>query len=311
MTTAPLKQSESSQLLSLWNRSVPYDQLQERVLREKIWGDTGFREDLSLVVHLGREPIAFAMGVVRETVVERRGYIKLLAVAPEHRRHGIARELVQEMHDKLNQHEIDALRLGESAPNYLFPGIDTRYTEAANLAESMGYQRVGQSFNLLADLVGKDLSTGLFESDLASKGIAIRRAGQEDAAALDALVAEHWLAWRDEIATAMKNDPISIHLAIQEEKVVGFSAYDSNNLGTGWFGPMGTHPQVQGQGIGRVLMLRCLRDIQAQGHHQATIAWVSPTRLYAEHANAKPDRTFARYEKRFFQLGDKLLLAEE
>jgi len=302
LITSSIKLSNALRLLELWNRSSPFDQIGEHVLREKIWEDPDFDEDLALVVCKDNEPIAMAVGIAREMVIEHRGYIKLLAVAPDVRRQGIARQLVQTLEDKLRGFGVAAIRVGETAPNYLFPGIDDRYTEAIHLFESLGYVNVGQAHNLRSKLTGKDFSSVEIEADLASKGIEIRRGTVEDMEVIDELIAKYWLAWRAEIATALANDPISIHLAIKEKQVVGFSVYDSNNLGTGWFGPMGTRPEFQGLGIGKALMLRCLHDIQTQGHPSAIIAWVSPTRLYEKHAGSVLDRTFHRYEKRFTPL---------
>jgi len=298
LRTTTFNQSDSASLLHLWNRSSNFDQLDENVFYEKIWGDSDYCVDLGQVVLEDGEPVAMALGIVRQTVTECRGYIKLLAVSPKYRRQGLAQQLVQDLQDKLMQHDVAAIRVGESAPNYLFPGVDVRYSGAVKLFKSLGYEQVGRAHNLFADIDQKDFLDQPLEDALRAKGFEIRRATHEDAQVIDDLIARYWLAWRAEISQALQNVPISIHLAIKGEQVVGFSVYDSNNLGTGWFGPMGTRPEFQGIGIGRVLMFRCLQDIKTQGHVRATIAWVSPTRLYAKHADAKPGRTFIRYEHR-------------
>ena len=60
----------------------------------------------------------------------------------------------------------------------------------------------------------------------------------------------HWPSWRDEVRCAYGNDPVSLHLASIGAQVIGFAAYHGNNVGTGWFGPMGTDPAYRGRGIG-------------------------------------------------------------
>jgi GNAT superfamily N-acetyltransferase len=105
-----------------------------------------------------------------------------------------------------------------------------------------------------------------------------------------------------EVQQAFCNQPISVHIAFREGTphnghVVGFAAYDANNRGTGWFGPMGTEPEYRGQGLGRVLLLRCLGDLHAQGRSWSTIPWVGPVGFYQQHAAAELDRTFVRLEK--------------
>ncbi len=88
-----------------------------------------------------------------------------------------------------------------------------------------------------------------------------------------------------------------VYLALAEERVLAFSAYDANNRGTGWFGPMGTEPAARSQGIGQVLLFHCLADMAAQGHHHATIPWVDPVDFYRRCAGAAVSRIFHRYEK--------------
>ena len=85
--------------------------------------------------------------------------------------------------------------------------------------------------------------------------------------------------------------------------MLGFSAYDANNIGasatgTGWFGPMGTAAAARGRGVGAVLLKRCLADMAAQGHAVSTIPWVAPVGFYAHHVGAHISRVFYRYEKR-------------
>ena len=80
--------------------------------------------------------------------------------------------------------------------------------------------------------------------------------------------------------------------------MIGFAAHDANNVGTGWFGPMGTAPEFRGRRIGEVLLKRCLADTRAQGLTQATIPWVGPTEFYERTVRARITRRFVRLEKR-------------
>ncbi|MFV1981354.1 MAG: GNAT family N-acetyltransferase, partial [Rhodothermia bacterium] len=100
-----------------------------------------------------------------------------------------------------------------------------------------------------------------------------------------------------EISNCFSNMPVSLHLAFRDEALVAFSGYDGNNVGTGWFGPMGTAESARGAGIGGVLLKRCLADIKAQGKHEAIIPWVGPVGFYAHHVGARISRVFLRLEK--------------
>jgi N-acetylglutamate synthase-like GNAT family acetyltransferase len=128
-------------------------------------------------------------------------------------------------------------------------------------------------------------------------GIEVRRALRADAPALNAFLDSHWPSWRAEAAVALASEPATLHLALRDGRVVGFAAWDANNRGTGWFGPMGVDPRERGSGLGCVLLHRCLDDMRAQGHDAAVIAWVDNAPFYERCAGAVPSRNFARFEK--------------
>jgi predicted N-acetyltransferase YhbS len=60
---------------------------------------------------------------------------------------------------------------------------------------------------------------------------------------------------------------------------------------------MGTAPNAQGQGIGGVLLRRCLGDLRAAGYGEAQIGWVGPVPFYSGAVGAYIDRVFFLYRK--------------
>jgi anti-anti-sigma regulatory factor len=60
---------------------------------------------------------------------------------------------------------------------------------------------------------------------------------------------------------------------------------------------MGTAPEAEGHGLGRVLLHRCLADLYAAGHGKAVIPWVGPISFYARHCGARVDRVFWRFRR--------------
>ncbi len=195
-------------------------------------------------------------------------------------------------------------------------------------AWKMGFERFTDTTNMGVDLQAKDWRTKIKEErlkinpekivDLLSTNrdeiihdfksqsrtkqhingnILIRRAGEEDKESLLVFIDEHFALWRREIETSYKNTPISNHIAIHEGKVKAFSAYNTNNFGTGWFGPMGTHPDLRGLGIGEILLKRCLQDMKEEGLESATIPWVAPIAFYSHYCHAVVERVFWRFEK--------------
>lgn len=302
MTTSPLQQCDSRSLVELWNRSACYDPLTPQQFHAKVWGDSDYCEYMGLALKQGQHPIALTLGVIRQVAEQLVGYVKLLAVDPQFQGQGLGRRLVRELEDRLLRERVVAIRPGESAPDYIVPGIDVRYTRAILLFEALGYQRFGETYNLVSELAGRDFSTQREESELAQQGVELRRASRDDSMDIRRLLVEHWPAWQAEVALALAHDPPTLHLAIAGGRVVGFSAYDSNHLGMDWFGPMGTCPAFRSKGIGQLLLKRCLWDMQSEGCAKATIPWVGPVRFYAKHTGAQIERVFYRYEKKAPQL---------
>lgn len=294
----PLRLEDANALRALWNRVARYDPLDPALFHEKVWGDPDYEPELALLVEEASRLCGFAMGVVRRSGDVSRGYVKLIAVDESRWREGIGGQLLAEVEKRLRERGAMVGRVGESAPNYLLPGLDVRYTKAMLFFEKHGYERFGETYNLDVDLSAEDFSTGARERMLQDQGFTVRRATTEDRLAVFALLDAHWAAWKDEIERSLYNEPVSLHLALKDGRVLGFSAYDTNNLGTGWFGPMGTDPETRGLGIGGVLLRRCLRDQKAQGHARAIIPWVGPVAFYAHYAGANIARIFYRYEKK-------------
>ncbi len=265
--------AEGDELLPLLNRCLRYDPLTPALLREKleqgpayVWDEDGLR--------------GFCHGVPS-------GSIKLIAVDPGWRRRGIGSRLLQAVVAELPPGRLRAI---ENVPNYLVPGLDVRYTEAILFFERHGFTKFGECFNLTCDVTDA-------EAKPAPPGFEVRRATVADGPLIMAFLQEHFAGWQSEVQTMLGNAPISLHLAFQQDELLGFAGTDGNNLGTGWFGPMGTHPERRNTGVGGVLLSRCLEDFKHQGLTRCTIPWVGPWRFYARQCGATIDRVFWRYER--------------
>lgn len=297
MRLRALRRDDAPALLEMWNATARFDPLTPELLEEKTWDDPGFDPTAALVCDDAGTVAGFAMGVLRAPEDTHRGVVKLLAAAAGRRRKGIGSLLLNAIETALEQKGAGTVRVCESAPNYLTPGVDARYSAAPHFFKKHGYTRLGEACNMTVDLVGRDLDTNPAEEGLAARGITIRRAEPSDQGAIETLLDAYWPPWKPEVNRALSNRPASLYLALAGHKVVAFSAYDANNSGTGWFGPMGTAPAVRSQGIGQVLLFRCLADLAAQGHRHATIPWVDPVDFYRACAGAAVSRIFHRYEK--------------
>lgn len=284
-------------VLNIMVRSHHLDDITEAILIEKIDGDPSFNQEMTMVVETNGIIAGFMQGVIRDVRGEKIAYIKLMGVLPEFRRIGLARAMYEKLEEQAAKEGADCIRIYDVVMNYLMPGIDPRYTAALCFAERMGFSRFTDTSNLHARL-DRNWNTETAEKKLEKDGITVCRAGKDNHESLMNFIDTHFDLWRHEVSVAFQNDPVSIHVAVQNDQVKAFSAHSANNTGTGWFGPMGTHPDLRGKGVGSILLKRCLDDLKKAGHGYAIIPWVGPISFYSHFCDAVVERVFWRYEKK-------------
>lgn len=293
-----MRESDCQAAVELWASVVPFDQLGPQLLEEKVWGDPDFRPELALVCREQAQLLGFGVAVCRQKDGNTIGFIKLLAVAPDVQRAGIGTAIYEQLENRCREFGAVEMRIAESAPNYLQPGVDERSFAAISFFAKHGYANIGRACNMTVDLSDWASSyRGKILSDDDCGDYRILRATPMLEAATQEFVTRHWPPWWGEVSVALRNDPVSLFVAVDDGQVIGFAAYDGNNLGTGWFGPMGTCPQQRGRGIGRQLLAHCLDDMRTQGYTKATIPWVGPVEFYSKECGAVVDRTFVRLAK--------------
>jgi len=290
-------EEDLNDVFELCRQSMVYDTFTETLLREKIIEDPQHDPALVLVIKEKGKVIAFMDGVTRKINDIRIGYIKLMAVDKQWRRKGIASELYSSLEKKFKRRKVQKVRIYDVPFNYFMPGIDPRYTAAISFAERHGFRRFADTSNMAVDLTDREFRTGQEEKKLAKENIIIRRAGYEDHDNIMKFIDKHFPLWRAEVENTFLSLPISLHIALLNGDIKAFSAHNGNNFGTGWFGPMGTHPDLRGKGIGGILLKRCLQDIKTWGLSKSIIPWVGPVSFYARTVGAVVERVFWRYEK--------------
>ncbi|GLW11971.1 hypothetical protein Misp01_70990 [Microtetraspora sp. NBRC 13810] len=264
----------------------------EEVAGAALWADAA--EAPFLVHRLARPPegrrwVALATaeldGVVFASLSEAGiGHIDLLAVDPVAQGRGLGRALAVAAEDWLRSGGATEARFAGHPPCYAWPGIDVRYTPAACLAESLGYDRYSVAWNMTAS------SAGIDGADPVPAGVTLRTAPPGERDEVAAFVRAHWndaWAWEAEQATGC-------HYAVREGRIIGFAAWGSR---PSWFGPMGTAEAARGLGVGRLLVRRCLAEQAAAGLARVQIGWVGPIRFYARVAAAKVERVFWLYRR--------------
>ncbi|HQQ01071.1 MAG TPA: GNAT family N-acetyltransferase [bacterium] len=293
MDLKPISYADLPALTEIARESLIYDRITASIIGEKIFEEPHYRPDFALKVLDNEQIVSFMVGHVDE---EKTGWIKVFATHPKSRRRGYAKALLKELEGRFRLEGASKIRTMDCVPNYLSAGVDPRYTEAIALFERNGYTKVDDRVDMLCPL-DQDLSTEQEEERLARMGLTVRRITEADQDSLFDMVEKHWPSWRYECRNGIQNNPSSIHVAVDGDRVAAFSVYEGNNKGIGWFGPMGTDPEYRGRKIGEVLLKRCLADIRGLGHQEAIIPWVGPIPFYLNTVNAHVFRVYWVYEK--------------
>jgi GNAT superfamily N-acetyltransferase len=290
VTTWPTEELDA--VVALLDRASAYARFPREQVREMLDDDEHAPPDLRLAAWDGAALVGAIAGTRRGGVA----HVKLLAVAPEARRRGVASALLAELERRLVASGATALRLFADAPFFLRPGVDVRDTALVSFVERRGFRQARAVCNMTADLASAPLDTTADEARLSSVGLEVRRLRADDAAAFDGYLAERWSAnWRVEGMRALRRDPVSAHVALRDGRIVGFAAHSVS--GPGQFGPMGTDPELRGQGIGAVLLRRCLADQRDAGLAECDIQWVGPKGFYADAVGARITSSYWQYDK--------------
>lgn len=275
MHLAPLPRSSLNAATALLVEALPHDRI-DLVAEEKLFGDDGARTGVVTGAWEGETLIGVCAVAGR--------YIKVLAVAAEHRRRGIGTQL-------LALSTPDA-RIGDHPGNYLSPGIDVRYEEGIAWLVKRGFVERGQVENLRADLA---------EVKSPPKDIDGYRVGRPTSLELPAVL--HMVStqfapvWAKEVGLAAHGPRHALFCAWTEEGVpIAFACADGNNQGLGWFGPAGTLPAHRGKKLGEALLVHTL--LAVEGLPEAgVIAWIGPKPFYARAVGAVDDRRFVQLER--------------
>jgi mycothiol synthase len=267
------------------------------LLPQLLWDSPTGRPDLKFVAEADERILGVAFSALRaDGDGPPVGFIDLLAVAPTAQGQGHGRGLLAAAEETLKGAGVVETYLGGNAPCYAWPGIDLDYTAAMRLAGSAGYTESYEAFNMSVDLTAASLDTAAAEKRLAESGIAVRPLAASDEPYFSSWVTQHWNAnWAWEASRPLVKKGAKCYVATRGSDLIAFAAYGAGR--PSWFGPMGTVPAEQRQGLGAVLLKRCLVEQRSAGMSRSTIAWVGPAEFYSRSVQAEVDRKFRIYRK--------------
>lgn len=226
-----------------------------------------------------------AVVVARRSASLTVAHVQLVAVAPQARRQGLGRALLDHAEAWAREQGAAFLLLGGAAPWYLWPGVDVERLPALCLAEAAGFSASGCELNLAIDVA--------FRAAPPDAATVQRVLDDLDARAVLAFVGDRWPHWVDETRRGIEHGAC-FAASDGAGAVVGFACHSVNRLG--WLGPMGVDADRRGGGLGGSLVAAVCRDLQVAGRSIVEISWVGPVRFYAK-LGARAHRAFRTYHK--------------
>ena len=273
--------ADAGRATELLRASLPDERIEDDDVRACLWddpdpsvvlGDDGGHGVVAAVVRRGgRDPIA---------------HVQAIAVAPEHRRRGIARQLMIDLTEWAVARGSTAMVAGAGAPFYLWPGVDFAWTPALCFFEALGFTDRASAFNMrFADT---------FRAD-APVGVEVRRIVDDaDVAEVAAMCATHHPNWSAELERGVQH--ATAFAAWDGQAPIGFACHSVNRLG--WVGPMATDPTRRSGGVGGALLSALAADLAPLGLGMIEVAWVGPASFYAKAAGAEVSRVFRCLSRR-------------
>lgn len=118
-----------------------------------------------------------------------------------------------------------------------------------------------------------------------ASGVLIRRAQPFELTPVRSFVEQQFsVAWADEVSIGFASKPVSVFIAIAEQKIVGFAAYECTRRA--FFGPTGVVETMQDRGLGKALLIASLWGLRELGYVYAIIGRAGPIEFYEKTVGA-------------------------
>jgi mycothiol synthase len=290
----PFEPNDLEPVVALLKETLAADPMTSEVFQRKVLLDPNFEPAGALVAE-ENGIVGFALGIMRKLPIENqvpdfdRGWITLIAVAPEKQRQGIGSELLGRMHAYHETGNVKSVWVSPYAPNYFAPGVDVNaYTGAVGFFKKNGFVEAYRPLSMDASLLGLKTPDWVSQKERVLKpdGVKVEQFEPHMTLPLLAFMKKEfpgdWQRYIRESLTAITQGRFrrdQVWVARNGDKVLGFAQHEAER-----FGPFGVAPSERGRGIGAVLLFKCLEAMRDNGLHNAWFLWTDDktARLYKE-----------------------------
>lgn len=286
VTLRGYRPGDAAGIVGSWNASVGRDPVDLDRFCDDVLLDPNFDPAGLIVTCSGGEIVGAAYAVRRLVPVigtdleSDTGWVPFFFLDPAERGHGIGRRLLGAALEFLQKSGVAQVDFACYTPNYFLPGIDPEcYPAGTATLRSAGF--VTRYSPVAMDRPLRDVATPAdvraLEQQRATDGYRISHPAREEIREVISFVAaEFAVDWGEAIRDfALRGRDLRQILVLRDraQQIVGFCMYGAYRGIRERFGPFGVAETLRGTGLGKILLYRCLRQMQATGLHNAWFLW--------------------------------------
>jgi mycothiol synthase len=285
MSTYSIRQynaEDEQEVVALWNRCLPRDEILLNTFRRKIILDPNFDLRGCFVAIAKKRIVGFLLSLRRrypyyDLGLERgKGWITMFFVHPDWRRKLIATKLLEQAEQFLKSQSVTEVSISDYTPNYFIPGVDLdANADAFAFLQSRGYRKVESVYGMGKSLVDFQIPDEMnaMAQKLSNAGFTFSLFRPAYTTKLLEFLRQHYPGDLFRVALErLTEEPEcdEILLALKDGDVVGFSHFLGER-----FGPFGIHPEYYGRGLGPLLYYNTVMQMRKKGKHNLWLAWTT------------------------------------
>lgn len=288
LSIRPIKGTDVGEIVSLWNRTLVRDTINEERFVRWLFLDPDFCP-LTLagcrVAEQGGKIVGFARAIIRTIpndglgLEEDTGWIPVIFVAPEEQRRGIGSKLMEEMLKFFKAHQRKKIFVcgnTGSAPGYLFPGVDKdAYQSGFKFFTKWGFVVDHEPVAMSRSIIDFDYERYYQEAwaEGTTEGVTIENVTTETVLPFLAFLKKNFPGdWNIAARARLKAGAWSnVLIARYNGEVVGYCQWEGEH-----FGPFGVAGELRGKRIGAKLFVEAVRRIKAADGRTVWFNWADP-----------------------------------